>query len=45
MMVWNYAIISFLIASAEKAGTHRPLGHKIGGQARHLARAEHHVAS
>jgi len=44
LMVWGYAIVSFLIASAIKVGTYQLLEHRVGRQKRHLARVESHVA-
>jgi H+-transporting ATPase len=45
LMVWGYAILAFLIASAVKIGTYRLLEHRIGRQARHLLRVERRVAA
>ena len=40
LMVWGYAIVSFLIASAIKIGGYRLLDHRAARQARHLRRVE-----
>jgi H+-transporting ATPase len=45
LMVWGYALVSFLIASAIKVGTYRLMEHRAAHQARHLARIEGHVAA
>jgi H+-transporting ATPase len=45
LMVWGYAIISFLIASGIKIATFRLLEHRVYRQQRHLARVERHVAA
>jgi H+-transporting ATPase len=44
LIVWGYALVAFLIASAIKVETYRLLEHRADRQARHLARVEHHVA-
>ncbi len=43
LLVWAYALIAFVIASAVKVGTYRLLEHRVHRQARHLARVERHV--
>jgi H+-transporting ATPase len=45
LMIWGYAIVSFLIASVIKVGTYRLLEHRVYRQERHLARVERHVAT
>jgi H+-transporting ATPase len=40
LLVWGYAIVSFLIASAIKVGTYRLIEHRAARQARHLALIE-----
>jgi H+-transporting ATPase len=45
LMVWGYAIVAFVIASALKIGTYRLLEHRVVRQARHLVRIERHVAA
>jgi len=45
LMVWGYALVAFLIASAIKVGTYRLLEHRINRQARHLQYVEGRVAS
>jgi H+-transporting ATPase len=45
LMVWGYAIVSFLIASVIKVGTYRLLEHRVYHQERHLARVERHVTA
>ncbi|PNE09669.1 MAG: hypothetical protein CR217_18850 [Beijerinckiaceae bacterium] len=44
LMVWAYALGSFMLASAVKIGTYRLLEHRAEHQARHLTRVESHVA-
>lgn len=44
LLVWAYALVSFIIASYVKIGTYRLLEHRTGPDARHLARVEGHVA-
>jgi H+-transporting ATPase len=44
LMVWAYALVAFLIASAVKIGTYHLLEHRIGRQMRHLVRVESRVA-
>ncbi len=45
LMVWGYALISFLVASAIKIGTYRLMEHRAIYQTRYLARIEGHVAA
>ena len=40
LMVWGYALVSFIIGSALKIGTLWLLDHRAGFQVRHLARFE-----
>ena len=40
LLVWGYAIVSFLIASAIKVGIYRQMEHRAARQARYLARIE-----
>ncbi len=44
-MVWGYALLSFIIASAIKIGAYRLLDHRGARQARHLRRVEGHVSA
>ncbi|MDF3809577.1 MULTISPECIES: plasma-membrane proton-efflux P-type ATPase [Rhodopseudomonas] len=44
LMVWAYALVSFVVASLIKIETYRLLDHR-GSQSRHLRRIERHVAS
>ena len=43
LLVWAYAILSFLIASGIKITAYRLLEHRAARQTRHLARIEHRV--
>ena len=45
LMVWAYALVSFMVASAIKIGTYRLLEHRSVRDVRHLARIERHVAA
>ena len=45
LMVWAYALVSFMVASAIKIGTYRLLEHRSVRDVRHLARIERHVAT
>ena len=45
LMVWAYALVSFVVASAIKIGTYRLLEHRSVRDVRHLARIERHVAA
>ena len=45
LMVWAYALVSFMVASAIKIGTYRLLEHRSARDTRHLARIERHVAA
>lgn len=44
LLVWAYALASFLIAGVLKVGLYRLLEYRSARQSRHLARIEHHVA-
>lgn len=39
-LVWGYALVSFLVASAVKIGVYRLLGHSVRAQVGHLDRVE-----
>ena len=43
LLVWAYAILSFLMASGIKIAAYRLLEHRAARQLRHLARIEHRV--
>ncbi len=45
LMVWAYALVSFMVASAIKIGTYRLLEYRLARDTRHLARIERHVAA
>ena len=44
LIVWGYALVSFLVASIIKISVYRLLDHRARAQARHLARIERHIA-
>jgi H+-transporting ATPase len=45
LLVWGYALVSFVVGSAVKIAAYRLLEHRSAHQARHLARVEGHVAA
>ncbi len=45
LLVWAYALVSFMLASLIKIGTYRLLDQRSAREARHLARIEGHVAA
>ena len=45
LLVWAYALVSFLIGSAIKVGTYRLLEHRSAHEIRHLKLIEGHVAA
>jgi H+-transporting ATPase len=45
LMVWAYALVFFILASAVKIGTYRLLEYRALHHERHLARIESHVAA
>ena len=44
LLVWGYALVSFMVASLIKIGTYRLLEHRTARATRHLARIEGHVS-
>ena len=44
LMVWAYALVSFMVGSMIKIGTYRLLEYRAEHQVRHLTRVESHVA-
>ena len=45
LLVWGYALVSFMVASLVKIGAYRLLEHRSSRDTRHLARIEGHVAA
>jgi len=45
LLVWGYALVSFMVASLVKIGAYRRLEHRSSRDTRHLARIEGHVAA
>jgi H+-transporting ATPase len=45
LMVWGYALVSFLVASRVKIGAYRLLEQRAAYQERHLGRVESHVGT
>ena len=45
LLVWAYALVSFMVASAIKIGTYRLLEHRSAHEIRHLKLIERHVAA
>ena len=45
LLVWGYALVSFMVASLVKIGAYRLLEHRFGRDKRHLARIESHFSA